>query len=379
MVLNHRVDPGFETVALQKCLGRRLAEDLFAPNDSPRFDSSAMDGWAVGSAQGPWKILGESAAGSARKLKIKTGQACRIFTGAKAPEGCWGILAQEDAQAHEKLLSTAGTVKAGSHLRRQGEELKAGSLALVKGARITPAALGVIASMGFASVPVERALKVTAVSTGSEIVRPGRKLTGSQVYESNSQPLLADLRSFGFEATHQKVKDQSSLVLHALEAASKGDLCLTIGGISVGDYDLVASCFEALGGRILFRGVKIKPGKPVAFGAFPSGCLWFGLPGNPMSSWTTYFLLTRALWGEAPIWRKAAWAASFDRRPGREEFMPVRFADGETGLVEPLSSVGSHAVSGFAQAQALARIPAEMKSLRKGESVQIAFLPGGLP
>lgn len=336
-----------------------------------------MDGWAVGSAQGPWRIRGESAAGSARRFRIREGEACRIFTGAKTPEGCWGILAQEDAEVKEGKVVPAGEVKPGGHVRRQGEELTQGSLVLENGTRISSAVLGVIASMGFAEATVEKALKACVVSTGSEIVRPGRRLTGSQVYESNSHPLLADLKSFGFAVSHHKVKDQSSQVLRALEAASKEDLCLTVGGISVGDYDLVADSFEALGGRILFRGVKIKPGKPVAFGVFPSGCRWFGLPGNPMSSWTTYLLLARALWGEEPRWRSAAWASSFGRKPGREEFMPVRFLEGEWGRVLPLGSVGSHAVTGFAQAHAVARIPADSEHIREGDPVQAALLPGG--
>lgn len=339
-----------------------------------------MDGWAVGSESGPWFIKGESAAGSAADIALSGGEACRIFTGAKVPDGAWGVLAQEDAALQGRQVGSAKLILKSCHVRRQGEEMAAGATLLKAGTNITPGILGVLASQGLSQVRVSAPLRITLISTGTEIITPGEPLTGTQVYESNSWPIISDLTACGHSVVHHMVKDDADSLLSALgKAAQSSDLVLTIGGISVGDYDLVGASFESIGGSVLFRGVKIKPGKPVSFGVLPSGCLWFGLPGNPMSCWTTYVLLVRTLWGKGPVWRKAIWGSSFTRKPGREEFLPVRLDEGESGLIQPISHVGSHSVSVFSLAHALARIAPEVEKVESGGSALVSFLPGGCP
>lgn len=379
LVLDHKVDRGSHMFNLSSALGRVLAEDVSASSDSPRFDSSAMDGWAVGSEAGPWRIMGESAAGSSADLALSQGEACRIFTGARVPQGALSILPQEEAQVQGDLVISSGTIVTGSHIRRQGEEMAAGACLIEAGTIITPGILGALASQGLAQVRASVPLRVTLISTGTEIVPPGQPLTGSNVYESNSWSIVSDLTSSGHEVIHHMVRDDSNSTRAALkDAAMSSDLVLTIGGISVGDYDLVGPSFESIGGRIIFRGVKMKPGKPVSFGTLPAGSLWFGLPGNPMSCWTTYCLFVRSLWNQGSNWRRAVWSLGFSRKPGREEFMPVELIDGEAGAIKPITAVGSHSVSAFTRAHALARISSDASEINQGEPALITFLPGGL-
>lgn len=379
IVKQHAFPDRTERIPLRIAAGRSLAEDVAAPFPIPRFDNSAMDGYAVGSTAGPWTICGKVQAGDPSELQITPDSASRIFTGAPVPMGAVAVIPQEDSHLeHGRLCADAG-VSVGQHIRRAGEEIAEGAQVLRTGCRITAPIIGVLAGLGIAEVSVNVRPRVAILATGNELSDPGEPLGPAGIYQSNSWGIRADMESLGMTVDVQKVRDDCEATAVAMaDLLEQCDLLITIGGISVGDHDHVKRAATSLGADTLFSGVKIKPGKPVTFGVLPNGKRWFGLPGNPMSAWLTYLLFVRSIWGEGPQFRTAIVRNCLSRKPGREEFMPCRFDSKRAGVVELLPNVGSHAIAALSNAEAIARIDAEAELIHAGSEIDVFMLPGGM-
>ena len=360
---------------LRKASGRRLSESIQARFDSPAFSNSAMDGYALGSLDGPWKIVGVVAAGSGVQ-RVNTGEAYRIYTGAATPDGTVSVVAQEDCRASADILISDAKLKAGSHIRLKGEEFSRGDVLVEQGKVVTPPVLSALASQGLDSISVLSSPRVALVSTGSELLHPGEQSHEGMIFESNSIALEGIMTSLGCQVSTASVPDDQTKTTELLEfLASEHDLLITIGGVSVGDRDYVRPCLESCGFSLKFWQVAMKPGKPVGFGTRDDGKVWLGLPGNPMSAITTFCLFGMALLGKEPAFRTMVLSHDFERKPGREEFVPAILSWEPGPMVTINSTIGSHAISGLSSASGLVRIPQDQELLRAGEFVQYSDLP----
>ena len=294
--------PELEVVSTFDADGRVLAQDIVSTLQVPPQDNSSMDGYAVRCAdllQGPQvlPVTQRIAAGTAG-VALAPFSAARIFTGAPVPDGADAVVMQEDCEALAgELVRINVTAQAGQWIRRAGEDISAGSVVLAKGARLSPAALGLAASVGMASLTVVRRPRVALFSTGDELVMPGdvavQQMKPGSIYNSNRFFLRALLQRLGCEVSDLGiVPDRLEATVQALErAAHDHDLILTSGGVSVGEEDHIKPAVQSLGTLDLWH-LAIKPGKPFAYGRVQQAH-FIGLPGNPVSSFVTFLLLVR--------------------------------------------------------------------------------------
>ena len=297
-----------ESVPVQAALGRVLAENVCSLVDVPPLDNTSMDGYAVRVADTSapssiLKIAQRIPAGSVG-VQLEIGTAARIFTGAPIPPGADAVVMQEDCAIPEggaDQVQINVVPVTGQWIRRRGEDLAAGKVALTAGTFLRPQELGVAASAGLTHLLVKRRIKVAAFFTGDELALPGEPLKPGGIYNSNRDTLLACLKSLGCDATDLGiVPDRLEATKQALRQASKDhDLIITSGGVSVGEEDHIKPAVSAEGRLDLWQ-IAIKPGKPLAFGAVrksdnpTDGEAWFiGLPGNPVSSFVTFLLFVR--------------------------------------------------------------------------------------
>jgi len=367
LLASARVLPEIESVSTFDADGRVLAKDVVSALQVPPQDNSSMDGYAVRSADcaqanAVLKVTQRIPAGT-YGTTLQTGEAARIFTGAPIPDGADAVVMQEDCEAlDDSQVSVKSTVSMGQWIRRSGEDVMRGAKVLQKGDRLTPAALGMAASVGLAQLEVVRRPRVALFSTGDELVMPGDispdKMPAGAIYNSNRFFLRAMLQRLGCEVTDLGiVPDQREATVEALQsAAQQHDLILTSGGVSVGEEDHIKPAVERLGSLNLWQ-LAIKPGKPFAYGSIQGSiqggiqtahapCHFMGLPGNPVSSFVTFLLLVRpfllALQGvkNTDIQRSQR-VAHFDwpRADKRREFLRVKHnAQGELDLFPNQSS-----------------------------------------
>ena len=282
-----------ELVPIDTARGRVLAADVAAHLTQPPFAASAMDGYAIRWADmpGPWRVIGEAAAGRGFAGAVETGTAVRIFTGAPLPRGADTVVVQEeiDRRAESAILCGAGPPHEGAHIRTAGQDFAAGTPLLKTGDRLTPARLGLLAAAGHGNVSVVSRPKVTLIATGDELVLPGVVPGADQIVSSNPTMLRAL-----FEATSAIVSDPGIVPdrRERLAAALQGadaDLIVTIGGASVGDHDLVVPVLRDLGADIDFWRIALRPGKPMLAGRLGNARV-IGLPGNPVSAFVCALL-----------------------------------------------------------------------------------------
>lgn len=333
-----------QTVSTFDADGRVLAQDVVSALQVPPQDNSSMDGYALrfadcSKADAVLKVTQRIPAGS-HGTTLHTGEAARIFTGAPIPEGADAVVMQEDCEPlDDNQVRVKSAVALGQWIRRSGEDVMRGAKVLQKGDRLTPASLGMAASVGLAQLQVTRAPRVALFSTGDELVMPGDiapdKMPVGSIYNSNRFFLRAMLQRLGCEVTDLGVvPDQREATVAALQSTAKQhDLILTSGGVSVGEEDHIKPAVERLGSLNLWQ-LAIKPGKPFAYGSIHSdggSCHFMGLPGNPVSSFITFLLLVRpfllALQGarHTDIQRSTR-IAHFDwpRADKRREFLRVK-------------------------------------------------------
>ena len=284
-----------ETVQLEDAAGRILAAHLTSKVDDPRFDNSAMDGWAVRvadcKAEGTsLSIVGTSKAGGEAPPEVGSGEACRIMTGAPVPEGADAIVMVEDSEEADSTVRILGPARPG-YIRKRAENLRVGQEALERGTHLGPAEISLAATMGHGEIEVVVQPKVAVISTGDELVPPGAELSDGQIHESNSFGVAVLIERMGGQAVrYDVVHDTIDGLRSTLDsAANECDAILTSGGISMGDWDLVRRLMEEEG-KLAFWRVKIRPGGPPLFGTW-KGTPLFGLPGNPVSSHVVFISL----------------------------------------------------------------------------------------
>jgi molybdopterin molybdotransferase len=383
---------GAERVPLEDASGRVLAEEIVAADAMPPFDYSAMDGYAIASSDlagsGPFRlpVRGESAAGGALP-SLLPGSACRIFTGARLPPGADTIVPQEDAPRSGDEITLQQAPRAGAWVRRRGADLAAGSVALPRGTRLTPGKVALAAALDRPHLFVSQRPVVTVLCSGDELRSPGAPGPAGTIPESNGYFVAATARAAGAAVRVAPfVPDDAARAAEAVSTGLRGsDLVVTIGGVSVGDHDVVRPALEAAGVALDFWRVAIKPGKPLAVGraehARGGGVVHvLGLPGNPASAALTFVLfgvpLLRALQGDAlPLPRRLVVrvAGSLRRQPGRTEFLRARIeTDASAGemVAHILPNQASGAVTSFAEADALIVLPADRDHVDGGERLE---------
>ena len=345
---NQRVLAKPETVALRKCLGRILASDIISAVDVPPADNSAMDGYALFSEdwKGPDHAIEISQRITAGRPPepLKKGTAARIFTGAETPAGADIVVMQEKSRSDGRSVWLEAIREPGGNIRPKGQDIEQGATVLKAGHRLRAQDLGLIASLGIASVEVRQRLKVAIVSTGEELVEPGDRLKPGQIYNSNRYMLQALLDEWGFEAVDFGITADSQQIISAVmsEASRNTDVIMTTGGVSVGEEDHVKAVVESLGSIDLWK-VAIKPGKPFAFGDV-LGTPFLGLPGNPVSALVTALIIARPFlfacqgashYNIVPLRQ----VALFDKNGSfRQEYLRVRTGAGGVEMFEKQSS-----------------------------------------
>ena len=385
--------PGEEPVALSEALGRVLAEDVLSEEDVPGFDSSAMDGFALRSADvtetgaSGLEIVGESRAGHPSEEALELGQAIAISTGAAIPEGADAVVPVERANHLDGLVQVLGDVSSGANIRRAGEDMRAGERALAAGVALGPAELGVLASAGCAAPLCFTRPRVAILVTGDELVEPGEPLGPGEIYNSNAHSIAALVtEAGGLVVGTASVRDDPlgtrAAISSALESAQVLVIC---GGVSVGEHDHVKASLAEIGVSEHFWGIALKPGKPTWFGTHDR-TLVFGLPGNPVSAMVTFTLLVapalRALGGRAADTSRASATLTrgYEKQPGRAHAVRCRLSLSESGwLAEPTGPQGSHILTSMLGADALAMIPSASGPVQAGERVVVELLGTGAP
>ena len=349
-----------EPVPVAETAGRTLAEDVRALRDLPAAESSAMDGWAVRSADTPGTLAaaGESSAGRPSERRLEPGQAMAISTGASLPEGADAVARREIVEQAGAEVRVTAAVAAGRDVRRRGETIRAGDTLLGAGHRVAPHEVGGLGAMGHGTVLCVRRPRVAVLATGAELVPLGAAARPSQVHDSSRHGIAAQAVAAGGEVVAAaSVGDAIEATVEALAAMldatgdRRPDLVVTNGGISVGVHDVVRPALARLGVEELIRGVRIAPVWPTYVGRRGDQIV-LGLPGNPAAAAVAFHLLGRPLLGrDDEWWRSAPLAVAIASRPGRAEL--VRCVEGPDGLT-PLDAQGSHAVTSLAGATALA-------------------------
>lgn len=287
-----------ETVSLAEAAGRWAASPVVARRTQPEQDLSAMDGYAIRFADlpGPWRVIGESAAGSGFAGKVAPGEAVRIFTGAPMPAGADTVLIQEEAARKDDQLQLAGEGPAhvGRNTRRRGLDFAEGDTLVAAGDRLTPARIAVAAIAGHTELAVHRKVRVATAATGDELVSPGLPVGPAQLPESNRIMLAAQLRDLPVEIIDLGILPDDLESLTRAFTTVEADLLITSGGASVGDHDLVRPALEAAGATIDFWRIALRPGKPMMAGR-RGDMVVLGLPGNPVSVFVTALLFARPL------------------------------------------------------------------------------------
>ncbi len=285
-----------ENAPLRQAAGRWAAADVLAARTQPAADLSAMDGYAIRfiDLPGPWRVVGESAAGRSFAGTVGPSEAARIFTGAAMPEGADTVLIQEEAARNGDALTLTGEGPAyvGRNTRACGLDFHEGDRLIEAGQRLTPARIAVAATGGLANLPVRRRGRVAIVATGDELVPPGAPLTGAQLPESNGAMLAAMLADLPVDVIDLGILPDRLDALTAAFVSVECDLLVTTGGASVGDHDLVQPALKGAGGVIDFWRIALRPGKPMMAGRL-NGATVLGLPGNPVSAFVTAILFVR--------------------------------------------------------------------------------------
>jgi molybdopterin molybdotransferase len=371
-------------VPLMDALGLSLTADVTSGVSLPRFDNSAMDGYAVrvadlGSVPVTLPVVGAIGAGQAGVASLEPGAAAKIMTGAPMPEGADAVVPYEwtDRGADRVLIEKAPAPA--QHVRYAGEDVREGDVVLPGGTVLEPRHLGLLASIGRPSVLCGRRPRVVVVSTGSELREPGAELAEDSIYEGNSFLLGSAALRAGAEVRRLGiVPDEPEAFLAALrEALPQADLMITSGGVSQGDYDVVKAALRPLG-TVWFGGVAMQPGKPQGYGRV-DGVPIFTLPGNPVSSYISFqvFVLPalRRMMGLTPEVRPTYQARLTNaiRSPrGRRQF--VRAEWHPDGTVSPVGGHGSHLLGDLAHADALVVVPEEVTAVEAGSQVSVLLL-----
>ena len=382
------------TVALAEALGGRLMQDVTSGADLPRWDNSAMDGYAVraadtvGAGLHPVRlsVIADLPAGSAEVPVVEPGTAARIMTGAPLPPGADAVVPVEETDGGTSTVLVSAPAVAGAHIRRVGEDLHVGDLVVPAHTRLGPRHLAAIASVGVASVAICRRPVVAVVSTGSELVPAGASLRRGQIPDSNSLLLAAAVSAAGgvVRRVEGVADDPAALVRLFDELDGEVDLVVTSGGVSMGAYEVVREVLGVLP-SMTFVQVAMQPGKPQGLGTLPGGTPILCLPGNPVSAFVSFEVFVRPVLERLagrPTGQAMMLRATVDDEwrtvPGRTQFMPVVLIGPEHDLRARRSvpgGSGSHLVAGLARADGLAIVPSDVERVRAGDHLDVMRIP----
>jgi len=377
-----RAMPG-EQVGYAEAAHRILAAPLLAARTQPPFDASAMDGFAVHSADlsdtpTALPLAGEAAAGHGFKGALPRGQAARISTGAPLPEGADQIVIQENTERSGDVVRIQDGPRPGAHIRRAGVDFASGDLLRPAGARITGETVALMAGAGLTSADVHARPRVGILSTGDELVEPGEATGPDQIINSISKGLEALVREWGGDPVYLGIaRDNEASVRDALERASGLDLVVTIGGASVGDHDHLRRVFANQGGMLAFEKIAVKPGKPTWSGQLGDS-VYLGLPGNPVSALVIARLLLKPALatltgrGDTPVFQTARCVCDLPANGPRETFLRARFV--APGEVEPVANQDSSVLTALVASNGLIRRPIDAKAVAAGEIVDVLAL-----
>jgi molybdopterin molybdotransferase len=375
-----------ERVAVRSALGRVLANDVLSPVAVPQHDNSGMDGYAVASGDlrdsgsVSLKVLGTSWAGKPFNHAVQSGQCVRVMTGGVLPTGTDTVIMQEHVETNGDSVKIGTGHRKGQHVRYAGEDLARGAIALHAGHRITPADLGLVASLGCAELCVFRKPRITFFSTGDELRSIGETLDDGEIYDSNRYTLYGMLTQLGVDFVDAGVvrddRDQLRELLSRAERIS--DAIITSAGASVGEADFVQQTLAELG-EVNFWKIAMKPGRPLAFGKI-ANAIFFGLPGNPVSVMVTFYQFVlpalRRLMGQkrtAPLRMTVKCMSALKKSPGRMEFQRGVLdtgADGDT-VVRSTGEQGSGILSSMSQANCFIVLPTACGNVAAGEWVEV--------
>lgn len=378
-------------------MGRVLAETVVSELEIPPFSNSAMDGFAirsedtaVPSTRVGLRVVREIAAGALEPGSVGPGEAARIMTGAPMPAGADAVVPFEETSTEDDLVQVPAHRSPGQSVRPAGLDIKRGDVVLEPGARLGAAQIALLASIGTSDLKVHRQPRVAVLTTGDELVEPGRPLRPGQIYNSNAYGLAAAVRELGAEPrVLDAATDDPESLRDVLGAIEDVDLILTSGGVSVGDFDYVKQVIGEAG-RVDFWRIRMRPGKPLMLGWLPSDSwpgvqrMILGLPGNPTSTMVTFYVFAQPvilkMMGYShpvPSPLKATMTEPLDNRGGRETFFRVRLRYQDGRLVASLSGgQDSSMLLPLARADGLARVAAEIDQLDPGDEVDVFLLPG---
>lgn len=379
-----------ETVPVTAAHGRVLARDVVAAVALPGFDNSAMDGYAArwaevgGAAERPVRlpVAEDIPAGRTDVVPLQPGTVHRIMTGAPLPPGADVVVPVELTDGGTEVVEIRDCPAAGTHLRRAGEDIAAGAVALSAGSPLGAAQLGLAAAVGLTELPVRRRPRVLILSTGSELVAPGQPLAPGQIYESNSLLLAAAVEEAGGVARrlHFVPDDVDQFLATVRAELATADLLVTSGGVSAGAYEVVKDAFAGLG-TVEFVKVGMQPGGPQGAGTV-DGVPVVTLPGNPVSSFVSFEVfvrpaLRRSLGHAAPdrLRAPARLAGPLRSPAGRRQFLRGRYED---GTVSQVGGPGSHLVAHLARANCLVVVPEGVTELPAGAPVDVVLIEGAL-
>jgi molybdopterin molybdotransferase len=381
---------GAESVGLEQSLGRVLAEDIRANRDQPPYDVSAMDGFAlrsadVANAPATLQVIEDIKAGDMPGKTVQAGQCARIMTGAPVPQGADAVIRVEDTQAlSDTQVRINVTVKPANDIRPRGEGMKNGEVVLARGTEITPGAIGMLAMVKRASVEVYRQPRVDILSTGDELEGLHDPFDANKIPDANSYALMAQVQALGIQPVLLGIaRDDPDELRRYLQDGLKCDVLLVSGGTSVGVHDYVRPTLEALGVQMKFWRVEMKPGHPMAFGTTADSFV-FGLPGNPVSSMVCFeqFVLPalRRMTGHSRIHRRTIEARlthDVKHKHSRTEFVRVMLSR-ETGGYAATSTgaQGSGILASMSRAEGLMVVPAASKGIAAGDKVTVQLLDG---
>jgi molybdopterin molybdotransferase len=374
---------GWEYWKISSSLGSVLADDVKAPVDLPMFDMSAMDGYAVCfhlNGDAAFSCIDTVQAGDTRLIELLPGQCVRIFTGAWVPASADAVVMQEKAVQNDQIVVVeASELKKGNHIRYQGSQIKEGERVLKAGQFIHPAALGFLAGMGVQFVIIYDPVRVAILTTGNELQTSGSDLEPGEIYESNKILLDAALLELNIRSMYTRSVADDAAETHRVIAdlLEKVDVLIITGGISVGEYDFVGPALAELGVKTLFYKVAQKPGKPLFVGKLNYKTV-FALPGNPAAVLTCFYEYVRPCLLKMKGHEKVLLPVQFlplrqpvENQANRSLFLKAKVADGQ---VQILDKQGSDMLHSFAEANALAFIPAET-SYAVGELAEVHLLP----
>lgn len=380
-IIEHCPQAKVSLLPLSEAGGYVLADDIYAPIDSPHFDQSAMDGYAFSfddwDGMSDLVLAGEVQTGNYFKGSLKPMETLRIFTGAALPSCADTVVIQENViKDNNRITIKESKLCKGSNVRLRGSQTKKGALVLKAGHLLTPASVTFLAGLGIEAVNVFSNPSVSIITTGKELIKPGEALSAGKVFESNSPGLKAALVQMNISpVTTEMVDDDETLIIRAIKRRLNSDILILTGGVSVGDYDFVAAALEKCEVKKVFHKVKQKPGKPFYFGKHQQ-TLVFGLPGNPASVLTCFYEYVSVAIGQLTkkeYFKKTelTLANDFSKKKGLTFFLKGKTNRNKVSI---LNDQESYKMNSFAEADCLIELEEAKEQFEKGDLVNVRMI-----